>query len=314
MRRALLVAVLSVATTLGGAALGSVALFAFGVGIAGLALGAALLVAVAARRLRVEREIDRREVVEGGPLTLRIALRGIARLPVHVEAADGDGWCRLGRDGGTIGLAIDRPGGHRIEPTPLRVRDDLGLWSRPVEAGPPQAVLVLPRPAASARVAAAGAERAMDPEPDGLRPYVPGTAMSRIAWRASARLGELHERATAPGRDRLPLLVVDTAGSPDPAAVAWAARTAAGEALALVRGGGCRILLPGDGTPATVTDPTADWPPLHRRLARLLPDGPVDERAARGGHRIRAAAAPPEAAALAPLPRGVVALARESQA
>jgi len=65
--------------------------------------------------------------------------------------------------------------------------------------------------------------------------------------------------------------MVDTADTGDPGAVDWAARTAAGAILRLVSTGGCRVLLPGDQAATTVTDLTAAWPGVHRRLALLQP-------------------------------------------
>ena len=132
-----------------------------------------------------------------------------------------------------------------------------------------------------------------DPEPDGLRPYTPGTPINRVHWAGAARGGELQERHFATGRDQLPLVVVDTQGA-DAAAVAWVARSAAGLVLALARAGGCRVLLPGDRVVTTIDDVGA-WPPIHRRLAALEPDGatmPVHDPEALF---VRAASAPERA-------------------
>jgi uncharacterized protein (DUF58 family) len=170
-------------------------------------------------------------------------------------------------------------------------------------------VLVLPEPALPpGRLRAGGAMVAADPEPDGLRPYTPGTPMSRVHWPSAARGGELHERHFTTGRDQLPLVVVDTVGA-EGASLDWVARTAAGLVLALARTGGCRVLLPGDRVPTTLDDAGA-WPALHRRLAALEPGAPAALTAVgdRDILHVRAAGAP---AALDPrgdLPPGVVAL------
>ncbi len=307
MRRAILLLGVPPGLVLGGAAQGSVALFSLGLGLLGLVVGARVLVVAAARHLRPERTLGVREVVEGLPLPLRLSWRLPRGLPVHVEVATPEGWRRMPPAGGEASCVIRRPGPHVVGATALRVRDDLGLWASVVPVGAPEPVLVLPAPAPTPVLDDhAAPHRVGEPEPDGLRPYVPGSPMSRIAWRASARIGELHERAAEPGRDRLPLVVVDAAGSDDLAAVAWATRTATGEVQRLLRAGGCRVLLPGDDQPVTVVDPVADWPAVHRGLARLDPGAAVAERLAVGGRRIRAAAAPPDAGALlAALPPGV---------
>ncbi|MDO9354991.1 MAG: DUF58 domain-containing protein, partial [Solirubrobacteraceae bacterium] len=142
--------------------------------------------------------------------------------------------------------------------------------------------------------------------------YVRGTPMSRIHWKSAARGGELQERAFAPARDHLPLVMVDTTGAPSASAVDWAARTAAGQVLSLAQGGGCRLLLPGDRTPVVLMDPVAHWPAVHRRLADLGQGAPAARISARDLHdavRVNAAMAPPEAVVpRRPLPPGVVAV------
>lgn len=312
MIRRLALLVVPLLTGFGAAALGSIALFSVALGIVVLSVGSAVVVRLGARRLQVVRTVDRHEVLEGRGITVRFAIRGLRGLPVHVELRGADGgWWALPTDGGTTTCIIDRPGPHVLDATALRVRDDLGLFSRPARAGRPESVLVLPQPAPSPEVARrGGVDPVGDPEPDGLRTYVPGTSMSRIHWASAARGGELQERAFATARDRLPLVIVDTAGTEDGAAVDWAARTAAGHVLALVRAGGCRVVLPGDRVPTTVVDPAGHWPALHRRLAGLQPGGSsrapgLDEQ---GALHVRAQLAPEGTVARGPLPPGVVRL------
>jgi uncharacterized protein (DUF58 family) len=178
--------------------------------------------------------------------------------------------------------------------------------------GRPEPLLVLPRPAPPpARLRAGGALVAADPEPDGLRPYTPGTPLSRVHWASAARGGELQERHFTSARDRLPLVVVDADGAED-ATLDWVARSAAGVILALARSSGCRVLLPGDRVPTTLDDAAA-WPAMHRRLAALEPGAP----AAVGDRdvlHVRAASAPAELEARGALPPGVIALAEWERA
>ncbi len=179
----------------------------------------------------------------------------------------------------------------------LRLRDDLGLFTRQVLAGDPTPLLVLPEPVdVGAYRRDGGLDLAQDPEPDAVRPYVRGTPMNRVHWKSSARGGELMERTFTTARDQLPLLVVDTSGAPSGAAVDWAAREAAGQLLALAQGGGCRVLLPGDRTPTTLLDPVGGWAGLHRRLADLGEGGPqvAGGTALRPAVEVRAVAAPAE--------------------
>lgn len=282
----------------GAAALGSQALFTFALGVVLVYAACALVLAVAVRRLDVTRSIDRHEVMEGRPIALRFAVRGLRGLPVEVQALGADGrWGNVDH-----AVEIDRPGAHVLGPTPLRLVDDLGLFARFTVGGAPESILVLPEPATPPPgLRRGGAEVSGDPEPDGLRPYVPGTSMSRIHWPSAARGGGIQERHFVSGRDQLPLVVVDTSSA---VTVDQIARDAAGIVLALARTGGCRVLLPGDRV-ATTLDDTAGWPALHRRLAALEPGGraaPVDDpvvvRVADAGEAERGE-----------LPPGVVALA-----
>ncbi|MDO9409404.1 DUF58 domain-containing protein [Patulibacter sp.] len=312
MRRRFALVAFPLVCGFGGAALGSLALFGLALGVLVLYVASGIAVAVGARRLRVDRTIDRHEVLENRPVALRYAVAGLRGLPVHVEVLGADGgWWVLGPGGGSTSLVIDRPGPHVLDATRLRVRDDLGLFSRPARAGRPASVLVLPQPAPTPEGARrGGADPVGDPEPDGLRSYVPGTSMSRIHWASAARGGELQERAFVTARDRLPLVVVDTAGTEEDEDVHWAMRTAAGHVQALLRTGGCRVLLPGDRTPSTVSDPVGHWPAVHRRLAALEADTPARVPAGddHGALHVRAALAPDGGTPEGPLPHGVVPL------
>jgi uncharacterized protein (DUF58 family) len=289
------------------AALGSMSLFALALGLTALYFGCVGALWLAARRLVVTRAIDRTELQEGAPITLQFTVAGLRGLPVRVEVLGERGaWEDLADGEGRVTYVIDRPGAHVVEPSPLRLRDDLGLFSRRARGGVAESLLVLPAPAPPERLRRGGAEVSGDPEPDGLRPYTPGTPMSRVHWASAARGGDLQERHFTTGRDQLPLVVVDTADADDDA-LAWVARSAAGLVLAFSRAGGCRVLLPGDRVPTVVADPGA-WPAMHRRLAALEPGEPVATAAARGVIRVTAASAPDLDDPPRALPPGVVAL------
>ena len=303
-------------------ALASLALFALAIGLLVVTLATAVSVAVAARRLVVTRSILQREVGEDQPISVRFQVLGPGRLPlpVHLEAqADVNSWVPLDEGGGLLQLLVGRRGPWRLDPSRLRLRDGLGILDWPLVVGRPESLLVLPAPDLRLPIPPQPGARAADPDLYGLEPYVPGTPIGRVHWPALARGAGLQQRRlTAPPAAGLPLVVVDTADSGDPRAVDWAARTAAGAILRLVGTGGCRVLLPGDQVATIVTDLTAAWRGVHRRLALLQPGcpatrpGPLEAGEVSVLH-VRAAHAPAQVlgAPPRPLPPGVAAAATE---
>jgi uncharacterized protein (DUF58 family) len=298
-------------------ALASLALFALAVGLLLVTLAAGVSVALAARHLAVTRSIPQREVGEDQPISVCLQVRGPGRLPlpVHLEAqVDTDRWVPLGEGGGRLQLLVGRRGAWRLEPSPLRLRDGLGIVDWPLVVGRPEPLLILPAPDPWVPIPPRLDARAADPDLDGLEPYVPGTPISRVHWPALARGAGLQQRRLTAPATGLPLVVVDTADTGDPRAVDWAARTAAGAILRLAGTGGCRVVLPGDQVATTVTGLTAAWRGMHRRLALLQPAGPAAGRGPlEAGEvpmlHVRAAHAPAEVrgAPPRPLPPGVVA-------
>jgi uncharacterized protein (DUF58 family) len=318
MKRGVATELLGFALLLAAALLGSVALFAFALGLLVVVAGALIVVAAGRRRIRVTRTVDQTEIVEGRPLMLRFRVAGLGGLPVHAEVRGDDGrWQRL--DGvaarhadGTAArrLTIERPGAHLVGPSTLRVRDDLGLFSRAFAAGEPAVVLVLPAPAiAPVQQRPQGADPGGDPEPDGLQAYTRGTPVSRIHWPSVARGGEWQERRVLSAPRGLPLVVVDLSGAASEQAVDWTLRAAAGQIHGLARAGGCRVLLPGERLPIAVENVTEGWPPVHRRLAGLRGVDALAPVAPPGAVHIRAARAPLlDAVETRRLPREVVPL------
>ncbi|SEF79408.1 Uncharacterized conserved protein, DUF58 family, contains vWF domain [Thermomonospora echinospora] len=282
--RALAWLVCAAALAFAAGALPSLALFALAVGIVIMVAGAAVTVLVARARMTAGRVVMEREIPEDRPLRLRFDVRLPARLPACVHVRVGRrAWVRLGEGGGVVEVPIDRRGAYRVEASRLRVGDELGIFRVTVRVGEPERVLVLPVPDGGAPAAPARGPSAEHIEPDGLRPYVPGTPVSRIHWLSLARGMGLHERRMGPPPTGLPLVVVDTSADPDPRAVDWVARTAAGLVRRLSRDGGCAVLLPGDATATTVNDEKS-WRALHRRLAVLdAGDGPVQQPAGVAG-------------------------------
>jgi uncharacterized protein (DUF58 family) len=311
----------AVALAVAAGTLASLALFALAIGLLLVTLAAGASVAAAARRLVVTRSVLHREVGEDQSIVVCLQVRGPGRLPlpVHLEAqADTDRWVPLGEGGGLLRLLVGRRGAWRLDPSRLRLRDGFGILEWPVLAGQPELLLILPAPDLRVPIPPQPDARADDLDLDGLQPYVPGTPISRVHWPALARGAGLQQRRLTAPPTGLPLVVVDTADTGDPRAVDWAARTAAGAILRLAGTGGCRVLLPGDQVATTVTDLTAAWPGVHRRLALLQPGCPATGRgrleAGEGPVlQVRAAHAPAEVlgATPRPLPPGVAAAATE---
>ena len=300
---------------------GSVALFAFALGLLVVVGGCLATLAIAARRVKVERRIDRPEVVEGRPLTLRFDLRELGWLPIHAEVRDEAGrWRRLD-DTASRGCTIERPGPHLVGGSEVRLRDDLCLFARHLSAGNPTVVLVLPDPAkAGVRPPPGGAERGRtqpdglrpsgadpgrDLEPDGLQQYARGTPIGRIHWPSVARGGEWQERRVITSPRGVPLVVVDLSDAASEEAIDWALRTAAGHIQALAGSGGCRVLLPGEASPIAVASAADGWPDVHRRLAYLR-GHTAALSAPPGAIFVRASRAPAPASPPPPLPTGVV--------
>lgn len=267
MTRAVLWLAAAVGLGVSAGVVASMSLFALAVGITALVVSAAVTVLVAARRVTVTRTPPEHEVLEDEPIELRFEVEGIGAIPVRLEAMVDHGvWVPLDECDRTVRFTIGRRGAHRIEPTPLRLTDIFGIFRRVVLAGSPEHVLVLPVPDVDAHIAVPPGAPAEDLEPDGLRPYVPGSPVGRIHWASLARGGELHERRFTAPPAGLPLVVVETAGAAEPAQLDWVARAAAGCVLRFARSGGCMVLLSGDEVATEVTDAGARHA-VHRRLA-----------------------------------------------
>jgi uncharacterized protein (DUF58 family) len=309
VRRPLVTLALAAAFAAASASVASLALFAVASGLVLLTAGAGLAVALAIRRVTVTRDISTREVQENSPIRLRFTVQGATWLPVRFEIEDhSGGWKPITHAGASLEVCVSRRGPHWLAPSRLRLRDAFGIveWHMPV--GVTEPLLILPVPDGRSPMHRPPSTTVGDPEPHGLRPYAPGTPVARIYWPAFARGAGLHVRHFASSTSELPLVVVDTDGAPSDQALDWAARTAAGYILELARGGGCRVLLPGDASETSVTGTAGDWRAVHRRLATLGGSSPTERRTPTSREhvlRVRAAAAPAPVAPAPSLPRGV---------
>jgi uncharacterized protein (DUF58 family) len=292
------------------ASVASLPLFAVAIGLALVTTFAGVVVRIAARRLMVARTISHHEAQEGDPIRLSFDVRGLGWLPVSLEARDQfGGWVLLSPAGATVELAVPSRGAYRLLPSEMRLRDALGIFDLRLRGGQPQDVLILPVPDVTAGSHFRDRSAHDDHDPDGIRPYAPGTPLARIDWTSLARGAGLQVRHFSAGPEGMPLVVVDTTGAPSAGALDWTARTAAGYVLSLARTGGCRVLLPGDSAETSVTDVDREWRTIHRRLATLVPaatDATVPRTERGAAIRVRARAAPQGLSLAAPLPEGVV--------
>jgi uncharacterized protein (DUF58 family) len=293
---------------------GSLALLALGTGVLLLTCAAWAALAVSARRVCVERRLSAAEVQEDASVHAHFTVCGPAWLPIRIEVEDHvGGWTAIEHRRTSLELAVRRPGAYLLAPTRVRLRDPFRVFERQSLAGRSERLLILPVPQRGSIAVPGHSGRADDPEPHGLKPYRPGTPVKHIHWPTLARGGELQARNFAPPQDRLPLVVVDTAGAERLEALDWAARTAAGHILTLARKGGCRVLLPGERKPTSVMGTGGEWRSVHRRLAALGDPAPRNARANNVGTTticVRAAMAPRTLPPAPALPHGVLAAAR----
>ena len=313
MKRQLVVLSCALAGGMLSVALASAELLSLAIGLLLLDGAAGALVGFSACTLTAERAVGSTEVQEDDPVRLRFAVARRRWLPVQVEIANhAGGWTVVKGGAADLELRVGRPGAYRVARTPVRVRDPVGLFERRLLAGRVEPLLVLPAPKSATSTPAGQPAPVEGGEPQGLRPYTPGTPLGRIHWPALARGAGLHVRHLAAAGEGLPLVVVETAGVANRDALVWTARAAAGYILTLARNVGCRVLLPGDTDATTVVGVDAAWRAMHRRLAILADQPPQATPAATvraATVHVRAASAPSRPAPPAPLPEGVLAAA-----
>jgi uncharacterized protein (DUF58 family) len=285
-------------------------LLAAGIGLLLLPGAAWALLVSSTRWVAVKRTVASCEASENVAVRLHFTVHAAWWLPVHIDVEDHrGGWRPIERGPACLELVVPRPGGYWLSPSRVRLRDPTGTFERRIAAGSPANLLILPAPRRESIARHTQFGQANEPEPQGLRSYVPGTPLTRIHWPALARGAELQVRNFAPPPCRLPLVVVDTGGVNRIEALDWLARTAAGHVLELARTGGCRVLLPGETTPMTVVGVGGDWRAVHRRLATLGTAAPSSHPgAAVSGAAVRlcATGAPGALPPARPLPHGLL--------
>ena len=256
-----------------------------GIALVLLAGGCVASVRLVARGVVVRRTGVPETVSEGERFEIVFSGRS-GRLPlwatVEDAAAAAPRRLRVGRPRTPFTVRLEgsfaRRGRHDLAAPALRIADPLGIAVARVPAGPPGAILVLPRvepvagfPGAggSARgrerggigeLAAGGElESVADPEVDGIRPYRPGTKASRIYWPALARGIGLAERRLAAAADAAPLVAFDPTGPESEEDLDRAARAAASLIAHLARFGGCELLVAGSSRRIAVGRDPRTW-------------------------------------------------------
>jgi len=226
MRPAAATALLGLLLTLIAATFDAEPLYVAGIGLMVLAGAAALWVTLAARGVRVERTVGARRTIEEQPVVIDLVVSS-GRLPLPSGFIEDDllpapAAMVSGRRRTEVHISarFARRGRKLLPPPRIVVSDPMGLATRVVTADEPVELLVLPRlekvvtPPGDGDGSGLAARRgrpsiAAEVDLDGLRPYRPGAAASRIFWPGLARGGELMERRLRSDGDTRPLIVLD---------------------------------------------------------------------------------------------------------
>ncbi|KQQ49701.1 DUF58 domain-containing protein [Plantibacter sp. Leaf314] len=226
--------------------------FARGIGSPELLAAAGLLIALVAASfgavylerpsLRVDRTTRPDLVAVGGRISVEVSIAETSALPhVHTEwkdripsGLDGDasgtlpstGVAGIGSRKRTAEYTVTalRRGQHELGPLGLAVSDPFGLVVRRRNVGGTHAVLVLPEVVVLPEIPALTASRDGSTRPSSLRagageddviarPYLPGDAIRRLHWRASAHHGELMVRQEEQRNDPEATVLLDTAAA-----------------------------------------------------------------------------------------------------
>jgi uncharacterized protein (DUF58 family) len=276
---------------LGALVFGTAPLLVAAVGLAALGVIAEVLVSLAAIGVEVRRELAAHQAVEHAPLRALITLRcgplGLpgarlwdplcnSRLSVSVRPS----MLHLRREVRIqVQAGFARRGSHLVAAPALSLADPLALASRRRAGGRADRVLVLPATepvvigtgGGSLRGLPGGGRYVEDPpaavEPDGLRPYRPGTPATRIHWPALARGAGLLERRLRAETQSVPLVILDPRDDGRTELLDAAVRAAASLTLWLAGQGGCRLLLGGERRALHIEPNLRAWPAAHVRLA-----------------------------------------------
>jgi uncharacterized protein (DUF58 family) len=284
VRPAAVTAILGLVLTLVAATFDAEPLYVPGVALLLLAGLTTLWVHVGSRGVRVTRTVGSRRTIEEQPVHIDLVVSsGRVPLPSGViedQLLPGPARMAAGRQRTQVRInaRFARRGRKHLPPPRIVVTDPFGLATRTIYAEAAAEVLVLPRiepviaPPGDGDGSGLAARRgrpsiAAEVDLDGLRPYRPGAAASRIYWQGLARGGELMERRLRADGDTRPLVVLDPRRAAREEDLDAAVRAAASLCVHLARAGGCALLLPGDRRPTALEPTLTGWPHLHVRLA-----------------------------------------------
>jgi uncharacterized protein (DUF58 family) len=284
VRPAAVTAILGLVLTLVAATFDAEPLYVPGVAMLLLAGLTTLWVHVGSRGVRVARTVGARRTLEEQPVLIDLVVSsGRVPLPsglIEDELLPGPARMPAGRQRTEVRInaRFARRGRKHLPPPRIVVTDPFGLATRTVYADAAAEVLVLPRiepvvaPPGDGDGSGLAARRgrpsiAAEVDLDGLRPYRPGAAASRIYWQGLARGGDLMERRLRADGDIRPLVVLDPRRPASEEDLDAAVRAAASLCVYLARAGGCALLLPGDRRPTALEPTLTGWPHLHVRLA-----------------------------------------------
>ncbi len=165
-------------------------------------------------KLEVEIDRDSRRISQGGFITTSVTIRSKSWLPkIWLEAEDTGSLLTpnsgriftIGARGvyrWTYKTQLDRRGLYMLGPLQVRATDPFGFFTNLAEFGEPTEILVYPTPPdlpkfdiPSANLAGEGKIRTktsqVTPNVAGVRSYLPGDALNRFHWPATARTGRL---------------------------------------------------------------------------------------------------------------------------
>lgn len=272
---------------------GTPALMPVGAGLVAAVVGAWGVVALAAGRLRVVRELVERRPRAGDDVHVDVRLAGGSATRIALRMVDWEIHPGLGALGGArmtrgargggrrLRVAGVRRGEHTLAPVRMVVRDPLGLAVAERLCGDAGRVTVVPRTVpAPADAHALGDRRQVHRAAlgediahlEGVREYRPGDPLSRVHWGQTAKRGALQTKVfrtdDAGGRIETVLLdIQDVAVAPDD--VELAVTAAASVVSAALHAPGSRpavvhLWAGGEETPVPCT-----WPDAEARLTRV---------------------------------------------
>ena len=286
MRPAVVTALLGLVLTLTAATFDAEPLYVAGIGLMVLAGVTSLWVVLVAREVRLTRTVGARRTIEEEPVVIDLIVSG-GRLPLPSGYIEDDLLPKPAamvsgrrRTEVHISARVARRGRKVLAPPRIVVSDPLGLATRVVSAEESAELLVLPRlqkvvtpPGegdGSGLVARRGRPSiAAEVDLDGLRPYRPGAAASRIFWPGLARGGELMERRLRSDGDTRPLIVLDPRAPASSDALDAAVRATGSLVVHFAKRTGCGLLMPGDRRATIIEHDMLAWPSVHVRLALL---------------------------------------------